>query len=68
MNTRSKKAMENNVALDKVTNWKIRLAFLTTANSSTLGFTSNQLTEDAWFLGSSPIYSVRKMTKIAYAL
>ena len=40
----SKKTIENNVALDKLIHWKIRLAFLMTANSGVLGLTSNQLT------------------------
>ena len=31
-------------------------------NSSALGFTGNQLTEDTWLLGLSPIYNVRKVT------
>ena len=52
-----------NVALDKIIHWKIRLAFLRTANSGALGFTGNQLTEDAWLLGSSPIFNIRKLTK-----
>ena len=55
----AKKTIENNVALDEL----IRLAFFWTANSSVLGFTGNQLTEDAWLLGSFPIYNLRKLMK-----
>ena len=42
----AKKTIENNVALDKLIHYKIRLDFLKTANSSLLGFPGNQLTED----------------------
>ena len=48
---KAKKTVESNVALDKLIHWKIRLAFLWTANSSALGLTINQLTKDAWLLG-----------------
>ena len=41
----------------------IRLAFFWTVNSSALWFTSNQMTEDGWLLGSSPIFNVRKLMK-----
>ena len=52
-----------NVALDEFIHWKIRLAFLRTANSGALRFTSNQLTEDAWLLGLSPIFNIKKLMK-----
>ena len=52
-----------NVALDEFIHWKIRLAFLRMANSGALRFTSNQLGEDAWLLGLSPIFNVTKLMK-----
>ena len=58
LNTTSKESIESNVALDKLIHWKVRLAFLSTANSSALGLTGNQLTKDAWLLGSSPILTL----------
>ena len=39
--------MKNIVALDELFLWKIRLVFHGTANSGAMGFTGNQLTEDA---------------------
>ena len=59
----AKRTIENNVTLDKLIHWKIRLAFLKTANSSALGFTGNQLTEYAWLWGSSPVLNIRKLAK-----
>ena len=59
----AKKTIENNVALDKLIYWKIRLAFLRIVNSGVLGFTDNQLSKDAWLLRLYPIFNVRKLTK-----
>ena len=43
----------------------VKLMFFSRNNdSSKLGFTGSQLTEDAWLLELSPIYNVRKLTKI----
>ena len=55
----AKKSIASNVALDKLIHWMVRLAFLRMG----LGFTRNQLTEDAWLLRSSPIFNVRKLMK-----
>ena len=59
----AKKTIENNVALDKLIHLKIRLAFLRLANSGAVGLPGNQLTEDAWLLGSSPIFNDRELMK-----
>ena len=53
----------NVVALDKLIHWKIRLAFPRTTNSGALGLTGNQLTDDAWLMGPSLIFNVRRLTK-----
>ena len=47
--------MKNNVALDKLIVWKIRLAFLGTSNSGVLGPIASQPTKDAWPPGSRPL-------------
>ena len=59
----TKKNIENNIALDKLIHWKIRLGFLRTVNSGALMFTGNQPTKDTWLLQSSSIFKVRKLTK-----
>ena len=51
----AKKTMKNNVALDKLILWNIRLAFLGTSNSGALGLPGSILTKDAWPLGSPPL-------------
>ena len=59
----AKKTIENNVALGKLIHWKVRLAFLRTANSAALMLTSNELTKEARLLGMSPIFNTRQLTK-----
>ena len=63
----SKKTIEN-VALGDLFIKRLRLAFLRTANSSALGFTGNQLTEDAWLLDGPPSLTRENWQKIASAL
>ena len=63
----SKKTIEN-VALDDLFIKRLRLAFFRTANSSALGFTGNQLTEDAWLLDGPPSLKRENWQKIASAL
>ena len=59
----AKKTIESHVALGNLIYGKITLASLGTANCSMLGLTGNQLTKDAWLLGLSLIFNVRKLRK-----
>ena len=59
----AKKTIENNVALGELIHSKIRLAFLRRANADALRLTSNEMTEEAWLVGLSPIFNTRKLTK-----
>ena len=46
----------------------MRLPFRKTANSSAMGFTDNQLTEETWFLGCHPFLTSENCRKKMCAL